>query len=338
VQVFKKIILRADGSSSIGMGHVMRCIAVSQMLKNDFELAFALFKPETAIKALISEMGLAVIELPSQMETQYSKDCDAVLLDGYWFDTDYVKQIKEKGKKVIQIDDLAGREFFSDLVINHAMNADYSGSVFHHGGRLLSGISYAMLRPEFLDAAKRPGGYRELDSLLLNMGGADPKNYTLQLLECIQQLPQKFKSIAVIIGSAYAHKPALEAFIKNTPGLNVQVKESLGAGEIIALLEKTSLFICSASTIAYEAMAVKVPLACFITADNQKGIYAGLTGANALSGLGDISGYDRKDLTAVLAKAFSDFNLARSYMHNQEKLIDGRSGERIKEQVLSLWN
>jgi UDP-2,4-diacetamido-2,4,6-trideoxy-beta-L-altropyranose hydrolase len=320
------------------MGHVMRCLAVSEMLEDAFELSFVMFQPDQGVKEVVSKAGLPVVELSSLLDTDYARPADAVVLDGYWFDTDYVKKIKSLNKKVIQIDDFAGPDFFSDLVINHAIGADYSGSVIHQGGSLLSGSSYALLRKEFLLAAQTPAKPRALDSLLLSMGGADPKNYTLQLLEAIQHLPQKFKSITVIAGGANLHKSALEAFIARAPQLNVQVKESLQAREIITLLQNTSLFICSASTIAYEAMAVKVPLACFMTADNQEKIYNGLLEANAALGLGDISRLDSAGLAAALAAAFADSDKAELCMSSQRQLIDGRSGERIKEKILALWN
>ena len=332
----KRLVLRADGSSAIGMGHVMRCMALAQMLKQELLIGFAIHEPDSAVKQMMANAQIPLMEIPTRLDTGYAADFDAIVLDGYWFDNEYVQALKAMGKKVIQIDDFAGREFFADLVLNHALNVDYSASVFH-GGRLLAGSRYALLRQEFLDpppATQRTG----LKTLLLNMGGADPANYTLRLLEAIQNTQHPWSAICVIIGSAYPHGEALSAFVSSHPDLNIEVKSSLSASGMAALMAEASLFICPASTVAYEAMAVKVPMACFMTADNQKNIYEGLLAAQAVLGLGDISRQNGQELKHSVEMAFSNFSLALSYLRHQEQLIDGRSGERIRQEVLSLWN
>ena len=35
-----KVYIRADGSHDIGLGHLIRCIALAHMLKNDFDITF----------------------------------------------------------------------------------------------------------------------------------------------------------------------------------------------------------------------------------------------------------------------------------------------------------
>ncbi len=42
-----------------------------------------------------------------------------VVLDGYHFGTNYQKQIKLKGAKLVCIDDMHDKEFVADLIINH---------------------------------------------------------------------------------------------------------------------------------------------------------------------------------------------------------------------------
>jgi UDP-2,4-diacetamido-2,4,6-trideoxy-beta-L-altropyranose hydrolase len=332
----KRVVLRADGSSTIGMGHLMRCMALAQMLDKDLVLGFATYKPDQAVRQMMADAQLDIVELDAQLDTGYAADYDAVVLDGYWFDNKYVQALKVVKKKVIQIDDFAGPEFFADLVINHALNVDYSHSVFH-GGRLLAGSRYALLRQEFLNPPSGPQR-TEMKTLLLSMGGADPANYTLKLLEAIKQTPRQWSAIRVIIGSAYSHGETLSAFARSRPDLKIEVQSALDASDMAALMAEASLFVCSASTVAYEAMAVKVPMACFMTAENQKGIYEGLLAARAILGLGDISRQNGQELKRSMEKAFSDFNLALSYLSQQEQLIDGCSGKRIKEEVLSLWN
>src|SRR5688572_25020336 len=97
----RKIYLRADGSHTIGLGHIFRCLAVAEMVKEDGEIIF------------ISR------ELPHQIETEILKYCsklvrldsadyntealsiqsmlrpqDIIVCDGYNFRTDYQAALK----------------------------------------------------------------------------------------------------------------------------------------------------------------------------------------------------------------------------------------------------
>ena len=51
----RKIIFRADGGKSIGMGHVVRSCALAAMLKDNFTIVFAIQQPiESVLKTIHS--------------------------------------------------------------------------------------------------------------------------------------------------------------------------------------------------------------------------------------------------------------------------------------------
>ena len=67
-----KIIIRADGGTSIGMGHVMRCIALADMLKNNFNIAFAIQTPTESVIKNIHSITETILHLPSTAD--YKQD------------------------------------------------------------------------------------------------------------------------------------------------------------------------------------------------------------------------------------------------------------------------
>ena len=334
----KKIVFRADGSSINGLGHIMRCVAIAEMLKENFMIGFATFESDQKTSTLFVKHQIPFVKLNSKESLDYAEGFDAVVLDGYWYDNSYVNALKNQNKKVIQVDDLGGNEFYADIVINHAIGADYATTKFHNCKHLLLGSDYALIRSEFLNAKNiYKKNVDQLESVTINMGGADPQNYTLKLVRAIEDLTQTLK-LNVVIGSAYSHKQELESFVKNAPGLSAVIKESLSADQLVRLLQESSLFICACSTVVYEALAVKLPIACFLTAENQRNLYSGLMETKAVEGLGDLGSIDRKELGLKLSHIFLNYGRVAKGVAYHNLLIDKRSGERIAKAVLTLWN
>ena len=50
----KKIFIRADGSIKKGLGHLIRCLSLANMLKNHFQICFVCKEiPESTLKEII---------------------------------------------------------------------------------------------------------------------------------------------------------------------------------------------------------------------------------------------------------------------------------------------
>jgi len=330
------IVFRADGSSETGMGHIMRSLATAQMLQNDFTIAFAIFDVDASVKNIISSYNYRILELAGKKDEKFVDRFDAAVIDGYWFDNNYIKELKKSGTKIIQIDDLAGSEFFADIVINHAIGSDYSSSKFFDCKHLLTGSEYALLRPEFFKAAETKRIATQLESVTISMGGADPHNFSLSLLQALKDILAVVK-INVLVGNACSHKKSLEEFIVKNPEMLIHIQESLNAEEMVKLFQTSSLFICPASTVAYEALAVRVPTACFLTAENQQSLYKGLVNTKSVKGLGGLPASSEKELQVKLSNVFLEYaELVK--ISEQQHVIDGLSGKRIGEAILSLWN
>jgi spore coat polysaccharide biosynthesis predicted glycosyltransferase SpsG len=118
------IILRADGGETIGMGHFIRTLALAEMLKDEYHCIYATKKPSKYQKEEIDRICHDIIELPDnedhyQTFLGYLNGDEIVILDNYYFDTDYQIKIKKKGCKLVCIDDLHNKHYVADLVINH---------------------------------------------------------------------------------------------------------------------------------------------------------------------------------------------------------------------------
>ena len=120
-----KIYFRADGNADIGLGHVIRCLALADMLKEEFECVFATRFVNKYINEEIQKTCSSYIKLKEKHGEHYEEFLsfiekeDIVVLDNYFFTTDYQKKIKNIGCKLVCIDDMHDKHYVADAVINH---------------------------------------------------------------------------------------------------------------------------------------------------------------------------------------------------------------------------
>ena len=60
----KRIYFRADGNAQIGLGHVIRSLALAEILKDEFACHFIIRKPLQTLKEEILKVCKSIIILP----------------------------------------------------------------------------------------------------------------------------------------------------------------------------------------------------------------------------------------------------------------------------------
>ena len=115
-----KLYIRADGDGKIGTGHIMRCIALAQTWQDQGgEVTFISHCDSVPLKQRMHDEGISLIPIdrvcpdPSDIETTLSilkKDLTDkktwLVLDGYHFTSEYQKAIREKGIRLLVMDDM----------------------------------------------------------------------------------------------------------------------------------------------------------------------------------------------------------------------------------------
>lgn len=277
MKIRPRIILRADGDSQIGLGHIFRVMAFSAFLKEEFNCVFCIQDPSESIKSAIINAACELIVLPyntksgpnlaNEILPLLDKD-DIVILDGYHFDFYYQNKIKEViGCKILSIDDIYKTRFVSDVVLNHIGGITVDKYQISPATELYLGPEHAILRKEFYLATNRKKERLLEQNLFINFGGADPQNHTLKILNEIKGELNSFSHVFVVVGGAYAFTKELESFCISNP--NVVLQSSLSVTEMLLTMQKATVAICSASTIAYEYCTVNGLLFVVQTADNQ---------------------------------------------------------------------
>ncbi len=327
----KKILFRADGNSSIGLGHLYRLFSLVEIYKKKYDFVF-LTKENSEISVIPDNYLIKLIPAeisydkePEWIKSNFNSESYIMIADGYQFKSDYQKSIKEQGIKLIYIDDLVQWHMYADVVINHSLgykSNDYSSEDYTIFGL---GSNYALLRPSFIEESKKNRIIRKVDSVFICFGGADPFDLTIEVVEALKKNIE-IKDIHIVIGGAFKDKNKLEAIIKDNP--RFKIHQNLSEKKMIEVMRSTNLAIAPSSTILYELCSVKMPILSGFYVDNQERIYKGFLDKGAIFGLGDISSFNRKDFEFALSKFFKTNNI-ESYCKAQLGLFDGKIEERF---------
>jgi len=322
-----RVIFRADGNSQIGLGHVIRSLALAHMLQADFLCLFAIQKPSTAIINQIKETGAVPVILPEN--TDYASDAlyltqkvltaaDIVVLDGYHFDFEYQQIIKQATVSLVGIDDIQAYPFLADVIINQSGGINSENYQVQPYTKLCLGPNYALLRAPFLEAAAKHRSVTAIKKIFLNMGGADPENHTGRLIQLIISQYSAI-SLEVVIGSAFSHQEALQELISANP--NITLHLNLAAEAMCRLMQSCDAAILPPSSVSYEWCSVGGLLFLHQIADNQQYMQAFLL-ENQLA-------FSLADLPAILNNP-DQTNLIAAQMQKQKARFNGRSRQKLR--------
>ncbi len=273
-----KVYFRADGNAKIGLGHIFRSLALAEMLAQDFDCHFIIKSPLENIKKELFKYSVAVTTLNDSISnineanilaTDLQKD-SILVLDGYHFDTAYQRAFKEKKHKIVCIDDIHAYPFLADAIINHAGGVTEQYYKALPTTQFYLGLAYALLRKPFREAAKNKKVEKK-DNIFICLGGADPNNDTLRVLETMASIGEK-SVIHLVLGGAYLHEATLQKFISKNH-LTIKVYQQLSAEKMVHLMNKCARAITPPSTISYEYLSTGGTLYLKKIAENQNDIY-----------------------------------------------------------------
>ena len=328
-----RLVLRADGNSRIGLGHVMRLLALGEILRADFEeVVFLTQQPDAALAAWLAEQNLTTLPLPAGDLTAevaqvllLLRPTDVLVLDGYGFDYTYQSAVRPLVARLVCLDDLHAFPLAADLVLNPAGGVPPAAyDLRQPGARLLTGPGYAPLRSAF----QPPPSTLPPDptTVLLCLGGADPRHLTQATAAALLELPGVVW-VHAVVGSAYAGWDALQTWAAgHAPRL--QLHRSLAAPALAGLMRQCGAAVLSPSTISYEYCAVGGGLLLLLpTADNQHDLNQFLLRV----GLALPYPTAPNVLTATEAP-----RLAATMQQRQRRWFDGYAPQRLRQEMAAL--
>lgn len=291
----KRICFRADASAQIGYGHFIRTLALADMLKDDFDCVFYTADPTPyQIEEMQKVCPFVSLSETSKLEDflNYIDGSEIVVLDNYFYTTEYQQQIINKGSKLVCIDDMHDRHYFADIVINHAFAANKKDYSLEPYTQLCLGLNYALLRKPFLDEQKHNITRK---SILICYGGLDVYNLTCKTLVALENYINSYQ-VEIIVGDGYKHKEELNELARKHN--NYTVHFALDAQSMAATMRRADIAFLPASSVLWEAIFCGCRIIYGYYVDNQMDICRNV-GSNSDMGLtyiGDLRKISQQDL------------------------------------------
>jgi UDP-2,4-diacetamido-2,4,6-trideoxy-beta-L-altropyranose hydrolase len=337
-----KIAFRVDANQKTGIGHIMRCLALSEELTRRGHTCIFLTKIDNSdllkrIKTFhvkIQKIN-ANVSLKKDFETllNFSRDneIDWIVTDHYGFDTSYIKKIKKQNFHVLSVDDTSQIHYYSDIVVNQNINAECLTFSIEPYTILLRGPTYLMLRDELLvREEKRDHAY--VKNILITLGGTDQDNFLLTILQSLESVIKNIK-LLVIIGPFNPHISTLQAYKKKTDAQVTLIKSPKNMADFYL---QSDLAISAGGTSCYELAYYGIPNLIIAVADNQLFTASEFDRQHIGLYLGTKQKLQLGQLRYKIKELLENPSLRRRMSQNGRKLVDGKGKKRIVDCMESI--
>ncbi|MFC2091186.1 PseG/SpsG family protein [Elusimicrobiota bacterium] len=174
-----KVVVFTEGGTSIGLGHLTRCVAVSEAIKEEYpekEIVFMVYGDSMARDFLeIHGVKINTVNWADELDEilRGLRDDTMAVIDSYLAPEAVYNSISQKcSGKVLMIDDFCRLKYPEGLVVNYAVFADNKYSFGEQSPRYLLGNDYVILRKEFWDVGDKLIR-KDVEKILISFGGMD---------------------------------------------------------------------------------------------------------------------------------------------------------------------
>ncbi|WML37706.1 UDP-2,4-diacetamido-2,4,6-trideoxy-beta-L-altropyranose hydrolase [Clostridium sp. OS1-26] len=350
-----KIGIRADGGSKIGMGHIIRTLALAkELLKYNNEVLyicrakcsnidfFALFNKNIititnnnvkayeeligneyikGIKKVLSEgFRVNLVRESNLIEDLKKVEADTLITDSYEVDADYFNKTKDIFPQTVYIDDMNLHYFNVSILINQNINAEDFSYNANEDTRLMLGTKYVMLRDEFKHMAVRYISEKVRD-VMLTVGGADPYHITERILAWVKNLKYNFH---VVIGPSFDNN--------NIKDFECDKIKLYYNADMCEIMKKCDVAISACGSTLYELCRVGTPTLGIVLADNQVGVANKFHEIGVINNLGWYKNLTKDKLIKELS-FLECYERRREISYNMIKLVDGKGPKRIAKEL-----
>ena len=276
------LLIRADAHTTIGAGHVMRCLALAQVRQEaGGEAHFVLAMDEGSIVKRIRSEGMPIHRIhtdPGSEDDAYqtaliAKEIGAkwILADGYHFSSRFQRCIKEQDEMrlLIQDDNCEQNYYYADIILNanlYAAENMYPSSCREVYTKLYLGWKYSILRREFRQARRAKQPAQSTTRILITMGGMDPDNVILKILKALRKLGDIPIKVNVVVAGDNPHFAQIVDCCQDI-GDNATILHSVE--NMAKVMDMANLAISAAGGTCHELIYMNVPFMAVIVADNQ---------------------------------------------------------------------
>jgi UDP-2,4-diacetamido-2,4,6-trideoxy-beta-L-altropyranose hydrolase len=339
------LLVRTDASVEIGSGHVMRCLALAQAWQSEGrKVTFLMADAAPALEARINAEGFAVIHHPhpdgSAADSYHTiaiaqtLGTKRVVVDGYHFGAVYQQQLKAAGLKMLFIDDNGHADHYAaDWVLNQNIHA-HEGLYPHREPytQLLLGTEFALLRQEFWPWR---GWRRQIvpvaRKILVTLGGSDPDNVTLKVIQALQEVTVPNLEAIVVVGGSNPNFEGLQTLATSS---SVKFDLHRNVDNMPELMAWADVAIAGGGSTCWELAFMGLPSLIIALAENQVGIVQTLASMGVILSFSESKTFAQESLSHAIKQLLNDHNTRNSLTSRGQRLVNGQGAHIVVTNIL----
>ncbi len=315
-----RLVFRADASTSIGSGHVMRLTAIAEeAISRGFECIFVGETQEVEWLSLwVSRVGFSKIVVPANFEPQ--GQTDLLILDSYLIERNDIFIQLHRWLKVVVIADELTPNYEANLIIHPGLDDSW-----FKGNRdiLLSGLEFIPLRRSIRRITNIHVGKNK--KIVVFGGGTDPFGFAQEIASVLRGVVG-FSSMVFFSKS----KDLIESLDPRYVVLDF-------GSSLDSEIDSAHLILTTASTSCFEVLARGLRLGVACAVENQISNYKNLEILSLAVPIGERISTGKWDLDSEkIKKLILDSNLLTEARKTSGSEIDFLGASRIVDAILAI--
>lgn len=334
-----RVAFCCDAGPAIGVGHVMRCLALAEELagRGATPVFFADLAGVPWARAQVERRGFAVVPpAAAYVGGVLASAPSAVVLDSYLLPAEVSGGLRAAGLPVLAIVDGDLRDHLADLYVDQNLGAEDDDPVLPEGAVRLAGLRFAMLRSEVIGARTAPvvaaSGRVGTPRVLAFFGGTDAFGAAPELVRALAATGRPFDATVV------ASRDDLVRRVGEVPlAAGQRVDVIAPTDRIAALVVDADLVLAASGTSIWELLCLGAAAALVRVADNQVVGYDRTVSTGAVAGLGALADVaaDPAAAARTLARLLTDEDERAALRRKGRDLVDGLGRTRVADALLA---
>ncbi|NDV23203.1 acylneuraminate cytidylyltransferase [Desulfovibrio sp. JC022] len=295
------VLFLCEAGAQTGFGHAGRCLAIAAALRDGFgrDSVFG-FRGDQAAEEKINAAGFRTITVEDFEQWEFGQESAVVLDLRIPLSSSFFQRAETADKLLVSIDDPTPNRVHCDLVfyppVPQFHELDWSG----FKGTIHRGWEFIPLRKEFR-LAQKPKERFFPPKILITMGGSDPHNLTLKILQALKSVTGDWQA-EVVIGPMLNN---LDKINKITVDHGKRVKLLHDIKDMSLPMQRADAAIASFGMTAYELAACGIPQMLLCLSEDHARSASALHASGAAVSLGKFDRISDRKLSAELQNFIS---------------------------------
>lgn len=269
-----KLLIITEANEKIASGHLMESIALARRAMQEKQEVLLAVNDNICREWKYFLNGIPIVWYEYNLDMGMitiqnclaSKEIELVITDVRELKEYQVKKIRSNyNGKVVCLDEWGNRELLCDVIVNN-MISSYFWKYGNSNAKLYCGPQYLMLKDALQIYHRKEKKNREnIEKVVISMGGVDPQNHTMAILQHLVKISY-IQKIDVVLGGGYEY----ETELRELYGSDSRMQIHRNIDYLYDLFLEDDLAFSAGGNTLYEMASIGIPSIIVPTMEHEK--------------------------------------------------------------------